>query len=93
MLKEGNVAEDKAARRKTHWAKTRTLTFIVMVIWFVFAFVLPWFAKDLNSMTFIGFKLGYYFLVQGSLIAFVVLIIVQNILQDSIDDEHGSGGL
>jgi tryptophan 2,3-dioxygenase len=38
-------------------------------------------------MTFLGFPLGYYFCVQGSLIAFVALIWIQNWRQDSIDDE------
>jgi putative solute:sodium symporter small subunit len=85
------MAEDKSERRRIHWAKTRNLTYTVLVLWFIFALVLPWFAKDLNSMSFLGFKLGYYFVVQGSLIAFVLMIVVQNMMQDSIDDEYGSG--
>ena len=87
------MAEDKSERRRIHWAKTRNLTYVVLVIWFIFALVLPWFAKDLNSISFLGFKLGYYFVVQGSLIAFVLLIVVQNMMQDSIDDEYGSGDI
>lgn len=85
------MSEDKSERRRIHWAKTRRLTIVVLVIWFIFAFVVPWFAKDLNAMSFLGFKLGYYFVVQGSLIVFVLLIIVQNLMQDSIDDQYGSG--
>ncbi len=42
-------------------------------------------------MSFIGFPLGYYFAVQGSLAVFVVLIYVHNKLQDKIDDEAGFG--
>lgn len=85
------LPEEKSARRQTHWAKTRNLTYVVLVIWFIFSLVLPWFAKDLDAMTFLGFKLGYYMVVQGSLIVFVVLIVVHNMLQDSIDNEYGSG--
>ena len=85
------LTQNASERRQIHWAKTRKLTYVVLVIWFIFAFVLPWFAKDLNAVSFIGFKLGYYLVVQGSLIVFVVLIIGQNIIQDSIDDEYGSG--
>jgi len=85
------VTEDKHEKRRIHWEKTRTTTFIVLVIWFVFAFILPWFAKDLNAMSFLGFELGYYFVVQGSLIVFVLLILFQNLRQDAIDDEYGSG--
>lgn len=49
------------------------------------------YAKELNAYTFIGFPLGYYFIVQGSLIVFVVLIFFQNWRQDQIDDEFGVG--
>ncbi|MEK9721148.1 MAG: DUF4212 domain-containing protein [Quisquiliibacterium sp.] len=86
------MADDKAARRKIHWTKTRNLTYLILVLWAAFGILVPWFAKELNSMSFLGFKLGYYFVVQGSLIAFVVMIIVHNIAQDKIDAEYGSDG-
>lgn len=85
------VADSNSDKRRVHWEKTRNLTWIVLVIWFVFAIVLPWFAKELNAFSFLGFELGYYIPVQGSLIVFVLLIVVQNLLQDKIDDEFGSG--
>ena len=83
------VSQDAKER---HWTKTRNLTILVLIIWFIFSFVIPWFAKDLNEFTFLGFPLGYYFIVQGSLIVFVLLIFFQNWRQDSIDDEAGLGG-
>jgi putative solute:sodium symporter small subunit len=76
-----------------HWAKTRRLTFVVLAIWFAFAILAPWFAKELNAITFLGFKLGYYLIVQGSLIVFVLLIVVQNLIQDRIDDAYGAGSI
>ena len=82
------VSQDAKQR---HWTRTRNLTILVLVIWFIFSFVIPWFAKDLNEFTFLGFPLGYYFIVQGSLIVFVLLIFFQNWRQDSIDDEFGVG--
>ncbi|MCY3876291.1 MAG: DUF4212 domain-containing protein [Rhodobacteraceae bacterium] len=75
--------------RAQHWAKTRNLTILVLVVWFIFSFVVHWFAKGLNGASFIGFPLGYYFAVQGSLIIFVLLIVFQNWMQDKIDDEAG----
>ena len=77
--------------RARHWTKTRNLTILVLVIWAIFAFVLPWSAKSLNELSFLGFPLGYYFCVQGSLIVFVLLIFFQNWRQDAIDDEAGVG--
>ena len=85
------MAEISQSAKEQHWAKTRSLTILVLVIWAVFAFVLPWNAKALDSMSFLGFPLGYYFCVQGSLIVFVLLIWFQNWRQDQIDDEAGVG--
>ena len=83
------MAEVSAETRQAHWKKTSTLTYAVLAIWVLFGFVVPWFAKELDAASFLGFPLGYYFIVQGSLIVFVLLIVVQNIFQDNIDEEHG----
>jgi putative solute:sodium symporter small subunit len=88
-LKEEMAMAANDEKRAQHWAKTRNLTIVVLILWFIFAFVLPWNAKALNSYSFIGFPLGYYFIAQGSLIAFVLLIFIQNWFQDKIDDEFG----
>jgi putative solute:sodium symporter small subunit len=85
------AGNDGADRKAQHWVKTRNLTYVILVLWAIFSFVLPWNAHALNSIKFIGFPLGFYFTAQGSLIAFVLLIWVQNLLQDKIDDEFGMG--
>lgn len=83
---------DNTSKSEGHWAKTRSLTFLVLGIWFIFSMVIPWNAKALNSITiFGGFELGYYMCVQGSLAVFVALIFFQNWRQDKIDDEFGVG--
>jgi putative solute:sodium symporter small subunit len=91
--KEGRAMAqmDDGERKRRHWDKTRNLTIVILILWAIFAFVLPWNAHALNAMSFIGFPLGFYFIAQGSLIAFVVLIFVQNWYQDKIDDEFGMG--
>jgi putative solute:sodium symporter small subunit len=87
------VQQDRTERRRIHWAKTKRLTFVVLAIWFVFSLLAPWYARELDGMTFLGFKLGYYLIVQGSLIVFVLLIVVQNMIQDRIDDAFGAGSI
>ena len=87
------MQEHSSEKRRIHWAKTRGLTFVVLIIWFIFSILAPWFAKDLDSISFLGFELGYYFCVQGSLIIFVLLIVFQNLFQDRIDDEYGAGDI
>ena len=63
--------------REAHWAKSKRLMIITMIIWFIFSFVVHWFAGALNSMvpSFMGFPLGFYMAAQGSLVVFVVLMI------------------
>ncbi len=89
---EETLAKDTAQSRVLHWVKTRNLTIVIMALWVVFAILVPYYAHSLNSMTFMGFPLGYYMCVQGSLFVFVALILFQNWRQDSIDDEFGVGG-
>jgi putative solute:sodium symporter small subunit len=78
-------------QRRQHWEKTRNLTIVILIFWAIFSFVLPWNAHALNSISFMGFPLGFYFTAQGSLIAFVLMIWIQNWFQDRIDDECGMG--
>jgi putative solute:sodium symporter small subunit len=75
--------------REGHWSKTKNLTIITLVIWFIFSFVVHWFAHDLNAFSFIGFPLGFYMAAQGSLIVFVVLIFWLAYSQNKIDEEFG----
>jgi putative solute:sodium symporter small subunit len=77
---------------KRHWERTRNTSFVILILWFIFSFVVHWFAFDLNQITFLHFPLGYYFAAQGSLAIFVVLIFVHNWLQDKIDEEAGVSG-
>ena len=73
-----------------HWAKTRTLMWICLVLWAIFAFVIHMFVNSLDSVTFIGFPLGFYMASQGSLIVFVVLIFWYSSRQNAIDEEFGA---
>jgi len=62
---------------------------VTLAIWFVFSFVVHWFADALNGASFLGFPLGFYMAAQGSLIVFVVLIFWFARAQDRIDRECG----
>lgn len=85
----GKVVELSPEQRERYWVKTRNLTYVILVLWFIFSMVVPYFYTALNSATFLGFPLGFYMIAQGSLIAFVLLIFIQNWRQDQIDDEFG----
>lgn len=76
--------------RVEHWARTKRLMFITLTIWFIFSFVVHWFAPELNSFTMIGgWPLGFYMAAQGSEIIFVVTLFWFAHQQHKIDRECG----
>ena len=79
----------EATNRELHWKRTRSLMIVHMIIWFIFSYVVHWFATDLNAITFNHFPLGFYMAAQGSLIIFVVQLFVFSWQQHKIDVECG----
>jgi len=77
------------SQKELHWARTRRLMIIHIVIWFIFSFVVHWFAPELNKVTFLNFPLGFYMAAQGSLIVFVVQLFVFDWQQSAIDRQFG----
>lgn len=75
--------------RAAHWAKTKRLTIITLVIWFIFSIGIHLFAGSLNQVHIYGFPLGYYMAAQGSLIVFVIQIFYLARSQQKIDEEFG----
>ena len=82
-------ANASVGNKAAHWDRTRNLMIVHLVIWFIFAFVVHWFAPQLNKVSFMGFPLGFYMAAQGSLIVFVVQLFVFARQQDRIDREYG----
>ncbi len=72
-----------------YWSATRSLMFVMLFLWILFGYVVHYFVADLNQITFLGFPLGFYMAAQGSLIAFVVLLVLFAKLQDGIDKRYG----
>ena len=78
-----------SADRERYWSRTRNLMIVHIAIWFIFAFVVHWFAFNLNQISLFGFPLGFYMAAQGSLVVFVVQLFAFVWQQDRIDRECG----
>jgi putative solute:sodium symporter small subunit len=61
-------------QHKAYWKKNLKLTGWLLAAWFVVTFVFSFYARELNTLTFLGFPLGFYFGAQGSLIVYVVIV-------------------
>jgi putative solute:sodium symporter small subunit len=77
------------SNQELHWQKTRRLMIIHLSIWFVFAYLVHWFASELNAISFLHFPVGYYMAAQGSLFAFVIQLFIFVKQQNKIDHEFG----
>ncbi len=72
-----------------YWSRTSTLMWIMFILWVFFSFIVHFFVDKLNTISFLGFPLGFYMAAQGSLIAFVVMLFLFAKRQDTIDREEG----
>ena len=55
----------------------------------MFTFVAAFFARELNTITFLGFPLGFYNAAQGALIVYVLIIWYYARHMNRLDQEHG----
>ncbi|WP_029088928.1 DUF4212 domain-containing protein [Brevibacterium album] len=89
----GGHAPPPAAKddwRRQYWKKNLRLMVVLLAIWFLVSFgcgIL--FIEQLNTIVILGFPLGLWFAQQGSIITFVVLILVYALRMDWIDREFG----
>jgi len=83
-MSDTDLTPEKA---RAYWSRTTTLMWVVLGIWFIFSFVVHFFATSLNHIKIIGFPLGFYMAAQGSLIIFVWAIFWYVRRQNAIDEE------
>ncbi|GAB4413098.1 MAG: DUF4212 domain-containing protein [Sideroxydans sp.] len=76
-------------KHKEYWRKNLRLTAILLAIWFVATFVITYFARDLQSVTLLGFPLPFYMGAQGSLIVYVLIIWYYARAMGKLDREYG----
>ena len=76
------------ARHEEYWRKNLVITAILLSIWFVVTFVLIWFARELNTITFLGFPLAFYMSAQGSLVIYVAIIGYYAYYMGKLDKEY-----
>ena len=78
-----------------YWRKNVTIMVVLLAIWaFVGLGCGVLFAKTLNQFSLGGFPLGFWFAQQGSIIVFIILILVYAILLNRRDNEYsGDAGM
>ena len=75
-------------KHNEYWRKNLVYTAILLFVWFIATFVVAWYARELNTITFFGFPLGFYMSAQGSLAIYVAIIGVYAWLMRRLDLEY-----
>ncbi len=81
--------DNKDKNLEAYWKENLTYICILLAIWFAVSYLAGIMIADgLDSIRIGGFKLGFWFANQGSLITFVVLIFVYVSLMNKLDRKY-----
>ena len=72
-----------------YWDKTRTLMWITMAVWVFFGFIVHFFVGALNSVTILGFPLGFYMGAQGAPLIYLAIIWWYARYMNNLDRQYG----
>ena len=73
-------------KKTNYWNNNLKYVGILLSVWFMVSFGFSILLKDyLNSYSFAGFKLGFWFAQQGSMYVFVIIIFIYVYLINSLD--------
>ncbi|AVJ55307.1 DUF4212 domain-containing protein [Idiomarina sp. OT37-5b] len=74
---------------KAYWKENLGLMLKLLVVWFIVSYGFGILLVDvLNEITFFGFKLGFWFAQQGSIITFIVLIFIYVRSMAKLDNKY-----
>lgn len=74
---------------KRYWRTNLSYLAILLSAWFLvsFLFGIVW-VEELNAIRLAGFKLGFWFAQQGSIYAFVIIILIYIRLMNRLDRKY-----
>jgi putative solute:sodium symporter small subunit len=73
-----------------YWKSNLTYIIVLLVVWFSCSFLAGiLFANQLDTVKIGGFPLGFWFANQGSLVIFVLEIVVYVALMNKLDKKYG----
>ncbi len=67
------------------WQQARRWTLGLLLVWLVVNLGVPWFARELDRYSVMGFPLGYWLAGQGALFIYLALIAVYVLVMDRLE--------
>ncbi|NVN18917.1 DUF4212 domain-containing protein [Muricauda sp. HICW] len=81
---------EKQKKATAYWKENLRYLVILLFIWFLVSYGAGILFKDeLNTIRLGGFKLGFWFVQQGAIYVFVILIFVYVRLMNKLDKKYG----
>ncbi len=72
-----------------YWKKNIRYVLSLLAVWFFVGYVLSiFFVNQLDKIKIAGFKLGFWFAQQGSILVFIALIFIYVSLMNKLDREY-----
>ncbi len=75
-------------RHRIYWNRNRGLTLVLLVVWFAVTFGFTYFARSL-TFTVLGWPFSFYMAAQGSLVIYLLLILLYANRLRRLDIEYG----
>lgn len=88
FLKQGGCMQ-LTEKHRQYWQRNLRRTGVLLAIWFAVTFVAGWFARDLQSISLLGFPLSFYVAAQGAVLVYVVLVAYYAWCMDKLDSDYG----
>jgi putative solute:sodium symporter small subunit len=63
-----------AAAREQHWAGTRRLTAVLLLLWLSTSFCAVFFARELAGLSVFGWPLSFYLAAQGASLVYLAIL-------------------
>ncbi len=76
-------------KMRAHWRSNLIVTAFLLLLWFISTFVMLPFAPWLNQFTFLGFPLGFYLASQGSMLMYLLIIVLYVLIMNALDKHYG----
>lgn len=87
-----NLAQSLSTSRKSYWKANLAITLKLLIVWFFVSFGCGIIFKEyLDQFSIGGAPLGFWMAQQGSIICFVLLLLIYSILMNKLDEKYGYG--
>ena len=68
-----------------YWRRTKQLTTVLLLAWFVITFCVLFFARELSSLHFFGWPFSFYMAAQGLTLIYVLLLGIFSVCSHRIE--------